>query len=547
MEWLRRPVIAGLLLLVMYCGLSLALNDARGTLGTDTGGKLATLHMMELHGGLDPSVGYWAAHDDPTGVLHPLYYTYRVGDDWVNVTTLPMLYAAYPLYRIGGDRAVLLLPMLGAVVAAFAARALARRLGGGSAWTAFWVIGLASPVAIYALDFWEHSVGLALMLWGVVLVLDVVQRRAGWRGALGAGALFGAAATMRQEALVYFVVAGAVMAIAIVARERAFVRAFVRGAAMLVGAAAVLLANDTLERASLGSSLRTSRATGTAVAAGASLGTRVREAFTTTIGLNRFEPDLDFLLGGLIVALVAYGAWRLSRDDRDSRVFGGAALIAAACCYLVRFGGGLGFVPGVISAAPFAAVGLCLGWRRTLRFPTFIACAALPIVWIFQYSGGAGPQWGGRYELLSGALLVIVGVVALAGRRRALAAVLGLSLLVTAFGVTWLSVRSHGVAAAFETIVARHDQAVISGEAHVLREGGAFYEPGAHWLTATSDAQLRAAVRIVSAAGDREFGYIVTAGRPAPEELGGYVRSGTQRVAFLRSDVALEIVTYRLS
>ena len=87
---------------------------------------------------------------------------------------------------------------------------------------------------------------------------------------------------------------------------------------MLVGAAGVLLANDALERASLGVTLRTSRATGTAAAVGESLGTRIREAFTTTIGLNRFQPDLDFLLGGLIVATVAYGAWSL-RDQVVTR------------------------------------------------------------------------------------------------------------------------------------------------------------------------------------------------------------------------------------
>ena len=248
-------MVAGLLLLVVYAGLSFALNDPRGTLGTDTGGKLATLRTMERHGGLDPDIGYWAEREDPAGVLHPLYYTYRVGRNWVNVTTLPMLYAAYPLYRIGGDRAVLLLPMLGAVFSAFAARALARRLGGGTGWTAFWAIGLASPVAIYALDFWEHSVGLAFMLWGVVFVLDVIDGRAGWRGAVGAGALFGAAATLRQEALVYLAVAGAVLGITLVVRQRAFGRAFRRGSAMLAGAAAVLLANDTLERAALGDNL----------------------------------------------------------------------------------------------------------------------------------------------------------------------------------------------------------------------------------------------------------------------------------------------------
>ena len=136
--WLRRPVVACLALLCTYAALSVVLNDPRGTLGTDTGGKLATLRVMEQRGTLDPAVGYWAESADPHGTLHPLYYTFRVGESWVNVTTLPMLYAAYPLYRVGGDRAVLLLPMLGALLAALAARALARRLGASTGWAAFW-------------------------------------------------------------------------------------------------------------------------------------------------------------------------------------------------------------------------------------------------------------------------------------------------------------------------------------------------------------------------------------------------------------------------
>ena len=64
-----------LLLLIVYAGLSFALNDPRGTLGTDTGGKLATLQMMERHGGLDPDIGYWAdasrpGRDAPPSLLH---------------------------------------------------------------------------------------------------------------------------------------------------------------------------------------------------------------------------------------------------------------------------------------------------------------------------------------------------------------------------------------------------------------------------------------------------------------------------------------------
>jgi hypothetical protein len=48
------------------------------------------------------------------------------------------------------------------------------------------------------------------MLWAGVMLLDVVDRRAGWRGGwsgAGGGRTFGTAATMRTEALVYLVVA----------------------------------------------------------------------------------------------------------------------------------------------------------------------------------------------------------------------------------------------------------------------------------------------------------------------------------------------------
>src|SRR5438132_11672 len=202
---MRRTLVGCVLLLAVYVGLSFA-NDPHGYLGTDTGGKVATLRTMQQHGGLNPDVGYWAARWDPKGGLHPLFYTAHIGGKWVNVTTLPMLYPAEPLYRLGGYRLILLLPMLGSVLAALAARVLARRLGGGG-WVAFWVVGLASPLAIYALDFWEHSLGVALMAWAVVLLVDVVEGRAGWRAVLGAGLLFGSAATMRTEALVYALVA----------------------------------------------------------------------------------------------------------------------------------------------------------------------------------------------------------------------------------------------------------------------------------------------------------------------------------------------------
>ncbi len=546
--WVRRPVVAGLLLLVVYAGLSFALNDPRGTLGTDTGGKLATLHMMERNGGLDPDVGYWAAGDDPTGVLHPLHYTYRKGDKWVNVTTLPMLYAAYPLYLLGGDRAVLLLPMLGAVLCAFGARALARRLGGGDGWSAFWIVGLASPVAVYALDFWEHTVGLGLMVWAVVLLLDVLERRAGWRGALVAGALFGLAATMRTEALVYLVVATGLTCLVMLVRERAWLRPIVAGACVTVGAAVMLVANRLLEQLTIGTDVRGARVAGSASGAGTSLTDRVREALTTAVGtgLSGLKPSGEAMVGALAVVSVAVGAWRLSRSDRRRVALGAALFAFGVAVYLVRFAQGWGFIPGLLVASPFAAAGLFLAWSKpVLRLPAAIACVALPIAWYAQYQGGAVPQWGGRYILLSGTLLAVAGCVVLRSHPRAFVAVVALAAITTAAGIGWLGVRSNTVAEGMAMIVARHDQVVIARQTHFLREGGAFYDSDEHWLTATTDAQLTKAVRIARESGATEFALIDGGDRRAPATLGEYVRGRTELVSFLRPDVKVAVTTYR--
>ena len=126
----------------------------------------------------------------------------------MHVTTLPMLELGRPLWNLGGYRLALLLPMAGAVGAAFASRSLARRSAGEAAgWWAFWVVGLASPMVIYALDFWEHAPGVACIVGAVALLAAIVDGAPVPARALGAGALLGLAATMRTEALVYTLVA----------------------------------------------------------------------------------------------------------------------------------------------------------------------------------------------------------------------------------------------------------------------------------------------------------------------------------------------------
>ena len=114
----------------------------------------------------------------------------------------------------------------------------------------------------------------------------------------------------------------------------------------------------------------------------------------------------------------------------------------------------------------------------------------------------------------------------------------------TACGVALLSERSHAIADGMETLVARHDQAVISTEGHLLREGGAFYDADRHWLTATTGQDLRRAARIVGDAGDTEVAVVALAGQPLPARLGPFPRRESDRLE-IRPGERLQVVTYR--
>ncbi len=494
----RRAIGSGVLLVAVYVGLSF-LSSPRGFLGTDTGGKVATLRVMTERETFDPDLGYWAEQWDPEGALHPIALTSHLGDRWVNVTTLPALWVGWQLYRVGGYRAALLVPMAGAVAAAYAAVALSRRLGAGErhAWWSFWLVGLASPLTVYALDFWEHSLGVALLAWAMVLLVDVLTGRWSrpWTAALLAGLLFGAAATLRTEALVYLAVAGLALLVFYArfggpaapehARNgRRLVAAAVLGALVLAGALVPLLANEVLERLVVGSTVRGSRIGGTALGAADAPAGRIEEAAITVLGLE--GSRIGIALGALSVALLVFAVTRTDGGLATAAVAGAAALA------VVRFAsGGLGFVPGLGPAwvLPAAAV-ITTRRSRSGRDPSempeesrpepqlatgfvaVVALAAVPLVLATQFRGGAAPQWAGRYLLLSGFLLAVLGWTALERRApRLRVAMAALAAATTVAGVAWLALRSHDVDRAIAALEARTEPVLVSDVYHLAREG----------------------------------------------------------------------------
>ncbi len=542
-RYLKRPALAALALLAAYGALALAMDD-RGFLGTDTGGKVATLEVMAAGAGLDPDVGYWAEEWDPSGDLHPLYYTYVVGGRWVNVSSLPMVLLGHPLFEIGGYRLALLLPMLGGVATALAARALARRLDGESVeWHAFWIVGLAYPVAVYSLDFWEHSIGLALMAWGFVAALDAARGSGSpaWQGAL-TGLLFGTAATMRLESLVYGAVTVLVTGVILISESRTAGKAIRFGGAALAGVVGMFAANHLLELVVVGGSMRSGRATGTAAEAGLELGLRIREAVVTTVGIQPSLGISAMALSGIVVCLLSVAAWAGSGPGRDRIWF--AAFGMAVVIYVWRMVDDVGFVPGMLAAAPLAVPGLVLGWaHRERRMAVAVAVAALPVVWLFQFRGGATAQWGGRYQLLSSLLLVVVGVCSLDRlQRRARLGFVGLAVAVTAFGLLWLGVRSHAVGSAGGYLATRPEPVLIARMEHLPREMGAFYG-GQRWLSAPTPELQGRAVEVIEAAGLDSFGYVANPEDGPPPAFEGWRQLGSDARPFLPG-TELRITTY---
>lgn len=537
----RHPVGAPIALLGLLVALAFVM-DPGGTLGTDTGAKVITLESMERGGTARPVVGYWAEPWDPAGIAHPLYQAGRNDDgEWVIVTTLPMLEAARPLYAVGGYRAALLLPMLGTVGCALVARGLARRLGDADdAALAFWVVGVGSPLLLYGLDLWEHSLGVAACGGAVLLLLDHVADRRRWWRPLLAGALLGAAATLRTEALVYAALAVGVSGLVLLGR-REVAAAMRLGLATVLGFAGPWLLNRALE-GWLGGQSRAARTGSAASVAGDRVGDRAHQALVTTFGAKGDSAG-SIAIGLAVVVLVLVAVRAERRGDRRLAV---TAVGLAALPLAVGALSGLAFVPGLVAAFPLAVLALTTRPTERSTLVLGVALGALPLVWAASYVGGAGAQWGGRYTLTSTLLLAVVASVGLVRRHPVVGpALLAVTVAVSALSLVWLGVRSRSVDSLFDEVAAVDADVVIARNGFLLREGGAA-TVGERWLSVASEDAYALAADVAEQSGARRVA-VLEQGAAAPPDAS--VPEGWQEVERTASSLAgtgIGIVVYAL-
>ena len=191
---------------------------------------------------------YPAASLDPERRFIPPF-TAPVADRLASIypVLFPLL-AAAPQAAFG-DRAMRLLPWLAALLAAWLTGRLAGALRGEStSWEASVLALAATPLAFYSIAFWEHSLASAMVLGGLLLVIDDGRMiaDAAWRW-VGLGLLIGIAAWVRTE--VVFLVPMLVIGAAFGPRASAL-RCMAGG---LAGSLAGLTAGAAVQRLALGS------------------------------------------------------------------------------------------------------------------------------------------------------------------------------------------------------------------------------------------------------------------------------------------------------
>lgn len=450
--------------------LVLGAGDSSVFSGSDAGGRAAAVAAAAP--GCDHDLGYWASAWDPDGRVHPMVNTERVGNRFVQPASPLFICAAGPLAGAFGISAATWLSIVGVVLAAVGAWSL-ERFGGGAGILSLLLVGVVGPVAFYGTDVWEHAPAVGLAMAGTALLLGREEGTSWWLGGLA----WGLAIALRSEtALVACALAVAVLVIGEVRRRLlGRVGRLVLAAA---GAAMAVVGDRVVERLVLDGDYRSERTAGQVGGAFEGWTARGRDALTTTIGLL---PTADLgvemvLAAAFVMALVAIGAVLAGADPspRTVRVLvaiGGVALLAALI--------DPGFVPGMLTAAPVAVVGLFACAPRVVA-PMRVLCIgallALPAIWALQWTGNLVAQWGSRYQLLSGALLTVCGAVLVGSRLRTFAAsaAIAAALTVGTMGLFWHVERTHTISAVLDDVMqVPCDGVLISAQPFLLREGGA--------------------------------------------------------------------------
>ncbi|HOC43898.1 MAG TPA: hypothetical protein PKJ99_12855 [Thermoanaerobaculales bacterium] len=514
----RLGLLAFLLAAVGLLGL-LATLPPTGFFSADSGPKYWQCLAFAEGEGSPRGFDYPARGLDPE-LHHIPPFTAPVGDRLASIypVLFPLL-AAVP-EAAAGDRALRLLPWLAAILAAWATGRLASALRGEAVtWPAAAAALAATPLAFYAIAFWEHSLASAMVVVGLLVVVEGERGRArvAWRW-LVLGVLVGLGAWVRTEAafLVPLLVAAAAWRGG-PARLRCAL-------AFAGGCAAGLACGAAVQSAALGTWLPMH------VTYHAASTFRAHELLSPRLAsLAHFvAPDWSCGLGAAVwLAALAMNLTRAGSRSRAGRILGVAAVAVAV---------------GAATVVP--AVRWLAGARPTDAFPatapatTWVVLSALPLLLWGQPRAATGDK---RRLMVAAAAAWSIFAVFVArpvhsfewGSRLFLTAVL-LLLAVTASlrvaGGPWRRLRRAAVVAAVATAIAVQGLGLVllrHGATTHHRIGAAVLAFSGQGEPVVSDSYM---VPLISGRGWWQRRFLYVTGRPGLELLAAsFAKGGVAR------------------
>jgi hypothetical protein len=461
---------------------------------SDAGNKKLVAANVAESGYRHLAIGYPAAALDPGFRWFPAAggHFRRLGGHYFSIVpwVFPLLAAPFgtPFIPLAAGIGILMLmPLLVRAV--------------GSEADPAWVViatAFATPLAFYALDFWEHTLATLLATAAVVLLL---------RGRpLLAGLALGASIVIRDEGYVFL--AAVIIALAVARDLRP------RIAPLLIGAAIILapywIAQAMIFGNPLGLHLLVHTSSGDVA-----LPVRLLRNFFYFLVQFHERPAVAVLLAIPVVAAIIVGsdgrlsAYSSGRDWIVPVLVGAASLVGVVLCIIeddpiVN----TIWTQGLFLFLPFTALFLTR-WRELVTrqdaMETVARISALYIVLmpLVLRANWSGIVWGPRYFLTIVPLLVVLSL----GRSKLSVALVAVSILLEVHGLLLLH-RKLAATAQLVAVVRAAPQVVISDVYWLPEELSAIYFEK-KFMQPTDDRELLAALATLRASGVHEIAVVL--------------------------------------
>ncbi|MDR7556481.1 MAG: hypothetical protein QN157_12855 [Armatimonadota bacterium] len=446
----------------------------------------------------DVAVPYPAAAFDPEGRFFPAgpwFHFMRAGQHYLSYSPyFPAL--AGVLYNVGGYAGLLVVPVAAGIAALLVTARFLDRVAPALSAPGVVAVGLGTPLFIYSVVFWDHSLVAALATGALALTATVLWRpsaRAPARLGL-AGVLLGIGLWFRNE--MYLLVAALLAAWLAWGGKERIGGAAALGAGVMVGALPAAVVNTRLFGSPLGwkgQDLVTGRLQGFAEAAGGGqaagwLANKLGNAYYQLISPDFYAFNPRAVAVGLgIAAVLLVGTVLLVLGVRQRvhlPVLVGGAVVAITAILVAS---GRTALSGLLVTAPVVVLGLVGGRRQTWEWYLWTVVVLFTGAVIVTGTHG-GLQWGPRYLLPVVPALVWLAVAAVDRARQAAPAlwpslrlaaglVLGASVLVQAAGVEHVDASLARNARVNEALRTAPAEVVVTGlEWLVLGAGPVYFE-----------------------------------------------------------------------